>query len=493
MKSIRKRLIRSFMLVAWSTALLSACAILLGVYLFAKALQLTMLFGEAGRFALMVERTDEGYRFRESRRPIDPRFETGSTDAYFQIWGPDGQTLAKSASLGRGELPTPPPAAPYPDDPNPLEAEELENAATTLPSGHPGELVWIRFDPMRGPGGPPPSPTEDRRLIIAVAMDNQFIWNALTQSAFIILVLLLIIMVGLRLAAQLVVVRGLAALNTLSDRVARLDESNFTQRFDDAPLPQETAPVARAINTLLDKAEAALERERRFSENAAHELRTPIAEIRAVADVSRRVGSLASLSAGMGEVVAVAMQMEATLSALLRISRRKTASDLDSIESVNCTALLSDAVTRRMHHAAEKSISLAFSPAATTPIRTERAMLTGVISNLLDNAVEYTPVGGDVSLSLQSDQKGITFSVVNGPVRLMPSDIPRLVEPFWRKDSTRGSGEHAGLGLALTKAMVDALGGAIDFALEPDARLRITVRIPGFPAATKSSDPPAAT
>jgi two-component system sensor histidine kinase QseC len=300
-------------------------------------------------------------------------------------------------------------------------------------------------------------------------------------------------MVGLRLAAQFVVVRGLGSLNTLSDRVARLDESNFTHRFDDAPLPQETAPVARAINTLLDKAEAALERERRFSENAAHELRTPIAEIRAVADVSRRVGSLPSLRAGMGEVVAVAMQMEATLSALLRISRRKTASDLDSIESVNCTALLSDAVTRRMHHAAEKSISLAFSPAATTPIRTERAMLTGVISNLLDNAVEYTPVGGDVSLSLQSDHKGITFSVINGPVRLMPSDIPRLVEPFWRKDSTRGSGEHAGLGLALTKAMVDALGGAIDFALEPDARLRITVRIPGFPAATKSSDPPAAT
>lgn len=478
MKSIRKRLIGSFMIVAWTTSLLSAGGVLLGVYIFAQGAMLANLFAEAGRLALMIERDALGYRFRESRRPVDPMYETGSTRAYYQIWTPDRKTLVKSRSLGSASLGLPPPGSVVPDDPNPPEAEEIENTDVTLPNGRGGHMVWIRYNPMRGPGAPPPeNPDDDRRVIVAVAMDNQIVHDVMIRATVIVLLIVLVVMVGLRLAAEFTVKRGLRSLGTLANRVSHIGEGEFAERIPETNLPEETAPFARAINGLLAKADAALERERRFSANAAHELRTPIAEMRLLADVSRRLGNAEALNRAMGEVVAVAMQMEATLTALLRISRRSKAIALEEIEEFDLRRVVDAAAARRRADAEAKQVSITVRAPAEVPIRSARALCTGIVTNLVDNAVEYTPERGSIEIVLETTPRRVRLSVVNGPVALEAADLERLTEPFWRKDPARGSGEHSGLGLSLVKAMVESLDASLEMKLTASKSFEIRVEL----------------
>ena len=89
---------------------------------------------------------------------------------------------------------------------------------------------------------------------------------------------------------------------------------------------------------------------------------------------------------------------------------------------------------------------------------TDRALFGLVLANLFSNAVEYTPVAGTVRVSAEQQAGQFKLSVANTVDNLGPDDLPHLFERFWRKDASRTSSEHAGLGLALAKACADSLG-----------------------------------
>jgi two-component system heavy metal sensor histidine kinase CusS len=127
--------------------------------------------------------------------------------------------------------------------------------------------------------------------------------------------------------------------------------------------------------------------------------------------------------------------------------------------------------------AADRNIRLAASGHAT--VAGDRLMLQRAVSNLLSNALRYTPEGGTVSVTMTSDDHVCRLTVANpGPV-IAPEHLPRLFDRFYRADPARreGNGEHTGLGLAITRSLVEAHGGSVQ-ATSADGTTRFEIVLP---------------
>jgi signal transduction histidine kinase len=109
---------------------------------------------------------------------------------------------------------------------------------------------------------------------------------------------------------------------------------------------------------------------------------------------------------------------------------------------------------------------------------TDRALCRAICFNLLDNAVEYTPAGGVIECEVAPCGHGLRMTLINTAQGLAQEDLPRLLEPLWRKDMARTARAHAGLGLPLTSAYAKALGMRFHAALPREDRFEVILDIP---------------
>jgi two-component system sensor histidine kinase QseC len=220
-----------------------------------------------------------------------------------------------------------------------------------------------------------------------------------------------------------------------------------------------------------------LDHERRFAASAAHELRTPIAEIRAIADVARRIGSTDALSTAASDISQVAGQMESVLAALLRLSKRRMELHAESFTEIHIAAAVEQALRRHRAGLASRGVVLRVHVPDELRCKTDSASLATILGNLADNAAEYTPDEGAITITARVGHGRLELEFANGPVALTVDEVARMFDPFWRKNSARASGDHAGLGLAIVRAMCESLDGQVRAELT-DGRLRILVTLP---------------
>ena len=307
--SIRNRLIRLSMLLATVVVLVTAAGFWIALYAAMKTELFVELISDAGRLALMVEKAEPGagaaYSVDLREHLFAGRYSAADQDGFFEVWAADGRSLAKSASLASGELTRPSlvdqtsgpwaPSTPLHRIGERMRAEnqDLELAPITLLNGKQAIMCWIRWNPMRGPMVVGPN-ERDEFVVVAVAREVASMEAEQRNFTVIIVSSALLALVVFRVLIGMLVSRGLRPLGLLTREVERVDAERGG-RVTERGMSQETAPIARALNAMLSKTEQTLERERRFNENAAHELRTPIAEIRAVADVAKRLQGRESL------------------------------------------------------------------------------------------------------------------------------------------------------------------------------------------------------
>ena len=101
-----------------------------------------------------------------------------------------------------------------------------------------------------------------------------------------------------------------------------------------------------------------------------------------------------------------------------------------------------------------------------------------MVASLLENALTYTPAGGEIAVTANADGRFARLTVTNDDATLTDDDLPRLFERFWRKDQARGDGQHSGLGLAIALAMARAMGGSLAADRPARGRLRLTLALP---------------
>ena len=222
-----------------------------------------------------------------------------------------------------------------------------------------------------------------------------------------------------------------------------------------------------------------LARERQFASGLAHEFRTRLAELRTLVDVETRYPGGRDVHSVLGEVGSIGAELEATVTALLQLTRIQSGLEQAQPEWVPLAPLLARASARHQDAARLRDLRIESESAGDTvfAIETDPALLEIVLDNLLGNAVAYAPRGSTVGLHAAPP----AIEVRNAAPALQPADLANFGQRFWRKEA-HGPG-HAGLGLALAAAAARALGMTLSFRLA-DGVLHATLRWPATRDAT---------
>ena len=383
-------------------------------------------------------------------------FAAGRSHHYYELRGADGAVLARSPSLQANSLPRPAKGA--------TEKSAFWNF--TLPNGRPGRAVGFLFKP-KAADDRPAATTVLAELVVAVDREDfdetlGGLFAAVAGCG------------GLLLAAVIFVVprvlrRGLAPLAQLGEQAARIDAASLAARFPAEDLPVELRPIAGRLNELLARLETSFERERRFSADLAHELRTPLAELRSLAECALKWPEARDPGADR-DTLAIALQMESLVTRLLTLARGERGQLLAQCESVALAPCVAATWRPFATRAQARGLRVDFS-VASAEAQADPVLLRSILANLFDNAVDYTPAGGAITICGSAEGK---LQVANTASDLCAEDVAKLFERFWRKEAARTGGEHAGLGLNLARAFAAAMGWVLTVALE-DGRLVFTL------------------
>ena len=384
-----------------------------------------------------------------------PEFRRPDRPGYFQLWGPDGAVLKRSASLGAADLPR-------------LEgtsgATVFHNLA--LPDGRPGRAVVLLFLPQveeeeeDGPSKAPPAP---QPVTLIVARETAGLDAELAAIRWLMAGAAGATLLATLVVAALVVRQGLRPLEALAARIAAVREENLDAAIPVEGMPRELAPVGERLNDLLRRLGDVLGRERAFTADAAHELRTPLAGIRSTIEVAlARPRKPEEYGQALADCLDIARQMQTLVDNLLVLTRMEGGQVALRPEVVRVGELL-EALWRP--HAAEaqaRGIVLERRLPADLQCTADRDLLAMVVSNLLANAVEYANDGGRIEVLGQAADDTLELSVANTGCTLSAAEVRHVFDRFWRGDSARtGTGVHCGLGLSLVERAVHALGGAV--------------------------------
>ena len=407
------------------------------------------------------------------QRPMSP-FGTDAHFDFFQVWREDGSVLMRSPALGASDLPHSAAAG----------TTVFEN--TVLPVGHPGRVVELRFVPvvededLTDGTKPQATPQASAKFVtVAVAQDRSELdrFMALLLSA--LLVVAVCVVIGSMAVVSIVVRQGLNPLRRVAHEAAHIDAQSLDFRFPLAGLPSELRPICLRLNDSLERLQQAFQRERRFTADVAHELRTPIAELRSLADVALKWdGDRETSLAYFRDAQEIARQMESIVTTLLSLARCQSGTLTVECEPVDVGDVVKEAWENYEQKAAKRNLAVTFDLPTGLVVKTDRMMLHSIVGNLLSNAAEYTTDGGNVSCKAERNDSTLKFSVVNDTDFLSSDDLPHLFEAFWRKDPARTDGSHCGLGLTLVDAYARTLGGKAQVSLITGGSLCVALDLP---------------
>jgi signal transduction histidine kinase len=218
---------------------------------------------------------------------------------------------------------------------------------------------------------------------------------------------------------------------------------------------------------------------RRFIADAAHELRTPVAVLRSRADVTlQRERDPAAYVDALTAVGLEAERMGRIVNDLLTLARADAGERAVNPQRLYVDDVALDAVTSVRVLAEQRGVTLAVNEFEEAPAVVDPSLLRQLLVILLDNAVKFTPIGGQVSLSVSRADGRATVTVADTGVGIPPNELPRIYDRFYRGGDARQRADGAGLGLSIAKWIVDAHGSSLTVVSEPGRGTTVTVRFP---------------
>ncbi|MFC5300388.1 ATP-binding protein [Azospira restricta] len=269
------------------------------------------------------------------------------------------------------------------------------------------------------------------------------------------LALLLPLMIAL---IYLSVRRGLKPLDDLAADVAARSPENLAALAPTAA-PLEAQPLAKALNRLLGRLSATLDNERRFTADAAHELRTPLAALKVQAQVAMATRDAAQHRHALAQVIAGADRATRLVEQLLRLARLDPLERVPDPQPVDLAGLARTAVDEARAGADEKGQTLTLAADAAA-VSGDRDLLAVALRNLVDNAVRYTPEGGRIEVRVGCEHGAACVAVADNGPGVPAAELPRLVERFYR--GREAGAEGSGLGLAIVRRIAELHGARLE-------------------------------
>lgn len=272
---------------------------------------------------------------------------------------------------------------------------------------------------------------------------------------------------------------GLAPLSTLARQVAARQPGS-TAPLEVARTPAEIAPLVAALNGLLARVRDVLERERRFTADAAHELRTPLAALKVHAQNVARAASRTERETSLQQMLQSIERTVQLAEQMLAYSRAAAPADDARRERIALRPLLAEAMESVQVSALARGVRLTLDagPAAgALAVRGDRQELLSLVTNLLDNAVRYGPEGGGVRIELRRAGDAAELAFVDQGPGIPAALRSRVFESYYRMPGSAGPG--SGLGLAIVKEIAEAHGAGVAIEDGPEGHgTRVAVRFP---------------
>ncbi|GAB4331751.1 MAG: ATP-binding protein [Candidatus Abyssubacteria bacterium] len=364
-------------------------------------------------------------------------------------------------------------------------SESLQNTNLSLPAAlrrlpHGRTHFWttringgpVRFVALREFA----RPDADEECLFIVGFSQRYLWKRLQETIEVTAPILGIGLIAMLLLSWIVVHRGLTPIRKLEQEVRYISSSNLTPVT--IPQTKEFVGVATTLNTIIAELKKSFERERRFTANVAHELRTRISEMRALCEVALKYGDNLDEHnrSNYEEILVSAKEMQATVMNLLTLARCHSGQLKPRRDIVELQPLVNSIWTKLAEQASAKKITFQSDIPADLSIVTDKELLETILQNLFSNAVSYVTEHGLIEWRARIQIDRFSFSISNTVENLSDSDLQYLFEPFWRKDKVRSSGDaHSGLGLALVQSLAEVLGFTVNARLTTPTLLTITL------------------
>jgi two-component system, OmpR family, sensor histidine kinase TctE len=289
--------------------------------------------------------------------------------------------------------------------------------------------------------------------------------------------------------------RGLSPLEALQSRI-RLRRSSDLSPIDESDTPEEVAPLVRAINDLLSRLDQSVAGQKRFLADAAHQLKTPLAGLRMQAELAEREieagGDVEAARNSLRQIARATQSATRMVNQLLAMARAEDAEQALRPQVVDLNEIAADVVQDFVPKAMDKRIDLGYEPPPPPPPGREALQLKGnpvllreLLRNLVDNALQYTPAGGSVTVRLLHDVYGrvAVLQVEDTGVGIPEAERELVFKPFYRALGTNVDG--SGLGLAIVQEIVQRHAGTVSIgdtvertATHAASGTRFTVRLP---------------
>jgi heavy metal sensor kinase len=240
----------------------------------------------------------------------------------------------------------------------------------------------------------------------------------------------------------------------------------------------EVDQLAETFNQMLDRIQTLLTEIKEMTDHMAHDLRSPLTRIRGHAEVTlTSAQSLKEYETMAADTIEECDRLLDMLNTMLLISKTESGVNIIAVEEVDLTALVQEACELFLPTAEDKGLTLSCDVVAGSHMKADTRMIQRLVSNLLDNAIKYTPSGGSVTVSLGEERENLVITVKDTGIGISLSDLPRIFERFYRCDRSR-SLEGIGLGLSLARAIARAHGGDITVTSFPNQGSIFQVALP---------------
>ncbi len=314
-------------------------------------------------------------------------------------------------------------------------------------------------------------------LQVGQSMENYTrIFDAFREIFFITMALLIGLATGI---GWFIARRAVSGVETITKTAQGISGGTLEKRVPVKDRGDEIDQLAMTFNQMLDRIGSLVAEIRQMGDDIAHDLKSPIARIRGMAEIALTTGKTpADFEAMAASAIEECDRLLDIINTMLMISKTEAGVEKPSREKIDLTGLVREACELFGTTAEDRGLTLSCNVPERCVIAGDARMIQRLLSNLLDNAIKYTSAGGQVEVSLSpSEGRSVTLTVKDTGVGISAEDLPRIFERFYRGDRSR-SESGTGLGLSLARAIARAHGGDITVESRPSGGSVFTATLP---------------
>jgi two-component system sensor histidine kinase TctE len=368
---------------------------------------------------------------------------------YFQITGPAGELVD-----GDRELAQPPEPEAYPTGTVHFRNEAIHGTQVRV------AFSFVNLNPLAAPGTDPPTAlvqvaeTLDKRAQLA----NEIIKGVILPQFIILPIVLALVWFALA--------RGLSPLAELQQRI-RARRPDDLSPIDSRQVPEEISPLVGSLNDMLERLSQTIEMQKRFIADAAHQMKTPLAGMRMQSELALRQLDPAEIHRSLEQLATSSESATRLVNQLLALARAENRPHAgSSFDRIDLAEVARATVQDWVQASFQYQIDLGFeAPDQAIAIDGNAVMLREMLSNLIDNALRYTPAGGSVTVRVREDGGQAIIEVEDTGPGIAPAERGHVFERFYR---ILGSGiQGSGLGLAIVREIAQQHGAEVDVYSNP--------------------------